>query len=241
MTSLDLGRIQAVTLDAAGTLLEPTPSVGAIYAEVAAELGWTHWQPAELDARFRAVWSAKGAFDFSAVSWLNLVTQVTEGLAPEPLSLRYFPLVWERFNAARCWHVYPEVPAVLNRLREQGWRLAVVSNWDERLHRVLQVTGLAPSFEFILPSTEAARPKPDPGIFRQAAQRLGVEVANLLHVGDSRREDWEGATAAGAQALLVDRRTPPNPTALPSLESLPQQLQYANPPAKGDLFLKAVR
>lgn len=241
MTSLDLGRIRAVTLDAAGTLLEPTPSVGAIYAEVAAELGWTHWQPAELDARFRAAWSTKGMFDFSPVSWLNLVTRVTEGLAPEPLSLRYFPLVWERFNAARCWRVYPEVSSVLQGLCEQGWRLAVVSNWDERLHRVLQVTGLAPSFEFILPSTEAPRPKPDPGIFQQAAERLGVEVASLLHVGDSRREDWEGAIAAGAQALLIDRRTPPDPNALTSLEPLPQLLQRANPPAKVDLFLKAVR
>lgn len=239
--SLDLGRIQAVTLDAAGTLLEPTPSVGHIYAEVAAELGWIHWQPEELDARFRAAWSTKGAFDFSPVSWLHLVTQVTHGLAPEPLSLRYFPLVWERFNAARCWHVYPEVPVVLDQLREQGWRLAVVSNWDERLHRVLQVTGLAQYFEFILPSIEADHPKPDPGIFRQAAQRLGVESTALLHVGDSRREDLAGAAAVGAQALLVDRRSPPSSEALSSLESLPHLLQRANPPAKVALFLKAVR
>ena len=50
--------------------------------------------------------------------------------------------VQDALLAAIRFRAYPEVPAVLERLRAGGARLAVVSNWDVSLHDVLERTGL---------------------------------------------------------------------------------------------------
>jgi FMN phosphatase YigB (HAD superfamily) len=48
---------------------------------------------------------------------------------------------------------------------------------------------------------------------------LGLEPDEVLHVGDSRRRDLEGALAVGMAALLIDRNG--GPDALRSLVDLP--------------------
>ena len=214
--------VRAVSLDAAGTLIEPHPSVGAVYAEAAADWGLGHWDSALLDDRFRAAWSARGAFDFSRTSWIRLVDGVWSGLIPGPVPAPFFEHLWNRFTEARVWRVYPDVVPCLSALRAQGWSLVVVSNWDERLHPVLAHLGLSRWFDAILPSVEAPAPKPDPRIFGIAARRLGVGPEALLHVGDSRTEDVEGIGRAGGQGLLVERRGPTGATPpFPSLAPLP--------------------
>jgi putative hydrolase of the HAD superfamily len=100
---------------------------------------------------------------------------------------------------------YPEVPAVLDALRERGHRLAVVSNWDVSLHDVLERTGLAPRFDAVVVSAEIGAAKPDPEPFRRALAALGAEPGDALHAGDRMAEDVEGARAAGVMPVLVDR------------------------------------
>ena len=39
------------------------------------------------------------------------------------------------------------------------------------------------------------------------SRSLGVDAHEALHVGDSRVNDYDGARAAGIEALLVDRGT----------------------------------
>ena len=79
-------------------------------------------------------------------------------------------------------------------------RLAVIANWDRSLHEQLARLGLAPFFAAVVTSAEAGVPKPDPAIFLLALQRLGVEPARALHVGDE-PADEEGARAAGMRFL----------------------------------------
>jgi putative hydrolase of the HAD superfamily len=47
--------------------------------------------------------------------------------------------------------------------------------------------------------------KPDERIFAAAGEKLGVPRANILHIGDSLREDVEGARQAGINALRIRR------------------------------------
>ena len=47
--------------------------------------------------------------------------------------------------------------------------------------------------------------KPHPSIFSEALQRLGVQPSDALMVGDSIRDDVEGALGAGMRAALVHR------------------------------------
>ncbi len=116
--------------------------------------------------------------------------------------------LYHRFATAEAWEVYPEVPGVLARLRRDGLKLGVISNWDQRLPGVLGHLGLADFFDTIVSSSRAGAEKPDARIFHLALaemSELGVEPATALHVGDGRLEDVEGAVAAGMLALHLTR------------------------------------
>jgi putative hydrolase of the HAD superfamily len=111
--------------------------------------------------------------------------------------------LFEEFARPAAWRLDDAVPAVLDELAARGLRLAVVSNWDERLPRLLERMELAPRFAAIVYSQEVGVEKPHAAIFRTALARLGVEPAAALHVGDRRLEDVEGARAAGLDALWL--------------------------------------
>lgn len=214
--------IAAVTLDAGGTLITPCPSVGAVYADTLHRAGLATVSPADLEARFDVAWANRGPFNHSRESWARLVARVLAGhVTPDQMD-EAFDRLWIRFTEPDAWRVYPDVRPCLESLRSLGIRLAVVSNWDERLHRVLDGLGLSEAMEWILPSIECPAPKPDVRIFQIAADRLGLEPAAILHVGDSMAEDVQGALRAGFQArwLCRDGGTATGPHALTSLGEL---------------------
>jgi putative hydrolase of the HAD superfamily len=113
--------------------------------------------------------------------------------------------VEEALLAAIRFRTYPEVPAVLGRLRAAGARLAVVSNWDVSLHDVLERTRLRALVDVVVISAELGAAKPDPAIFRAALERLGATARDAIHVGDSVEHDVAGARAAGVEPVLVAR------------------------------------
>jgi putative hydrolase of the HAD superfamily len=86
--------------------------------------------------------------------------------------------------------------AALGRLRSAGLALACVSNWDVSLAPQLERSGLRGLFAEVVSSAEAGAAKPDPTVFAVALDRLGVPPARALHVGDG-GADREGAAAAG--------------------------------------------
>jgi putative hydrolase of the HAD superfamily len=201
-----LDDIEAVTLDAAGTLVEPWPSVGDVYARVAEECGIGPVSPGELNRRFRKAWKAKQGFDYSRIAWRKMVEQTFAGLAP--LKPAFFEHLYEEFAQPRCWRVYDDVAPALESFRARGLKLAVISNWDERLRPLLTQMGLAPYFEAIVISAELCVHKPDRAIFEHAADALKTQSGKILHVGDSSEEDFVGAQAAGFQAILLERDKP---------------------------------
>jgi putative hydrolase of the HAD superfamily len=81
-------------------------------------------------------------------------------------------------------------------LRASGLEVGVVSNWDIGLAEQLERLGLASLFGAIATTAEAGAPKPEPAVFRLALERLGVDPARALHVGDE-QGDEDGAAAAG--------------------------------------------
>jgi putative hydrolase of the HAD superfamily len=111
----------------------------------------------------------------------------------------------DHFGDPAHWSVYPDVVPVLDELGRRGTVLAVVSNWDSSLPRLLDRLELTPRFSAIVVSALAGVSKPSPRIFEEALARTGVAASEVLHVGDHPAEDYEGARAAGLSALLLDR------------------------------------
>ncbi len=207
-------KIQAVTVDVGGTLIQPWPSVGHVYAEVAARHGWENLSAEELNAGFVAAWRAKKNFQHTREDWADLVDQSFGRLCQPPPSRTFFPAIYQRFAEADAWRIHEDVLPGLEALASLGIRLAVLSNWDERLRPLLQHLRLDRYFETIIVSCEVGFTKPSLVIFEQASKKLGVPPAQILHVGDSLAEDAAGARAANFQALLIDRKAGSSATAL---------------------------
>lgn len=213
-TLRELDSLHVITFDATGTLFS-CPRLGEIYSEVLERHGVE--APTErilelfplvlkelacrLEARSdRFASHPKGARGF----WHDLVSRLGAYLGATPSRFATAEL-FERFSHAEAWSVYEEVPGVLRSLVERGHRLAVVSNWDERLPGLLGELELDQYFEHVLTSSALGVAKPHPAVFERALALLEVRPERALHVGDGAMEDGEGAAAAGMRSLVIDR------------------------------------
>jgi putative hydrolase of the HAD superfamily len=207
--------IRAVTFDVTHTLLH-CPRLGEIYSQVLERHGIAV-EPCAARRLIGVVWqefacaAEPGRDRFSCHPdgprgwWRRFLERFCEHLdtaAPSPFAAAE---LFHRFSGAAAWEVFDEVPGVLDLLRARGLKLAVISNWDDRLPSLLAQLGLARRFDAVVTSAAVGVEKPDPRIFRQALAQLDVEAGAALHVGDNRLEDVEGALAAGMQALHLDR------------------------------------
>lgn len=120
------------------------------------------------------------------------------GLAPEPARAFYDGML-----RPDTWNPYLDTVDTLRALHERGLKIAVVSNiaWDIR--PVFRAAGVEDLVDEYVLSFELGAVKPDPKIFRTACERLDVEPAESLMVGDSVEADG-GATAIGAAFRHVD-------------------------------------
>ncbi len=229
--------VRAVTFDATGTLFHG-PRAGEIYAEVLGRHG-LEVDPEHVQRTIPEVWQEfdcrcrLGVDRFAAHPegtrgfWREFLLRICEHLgvpAPSPFAAAE---LFDRFARAEAWEIYPEAPSALDRLRERGLRLGVVSNWDERLPLLLERLGLAGRFQAIVHSAAVGYEKPRPEIFREALARLALPASQVVHVGDRPRDDVEGASAAGMRPLLLDRTG--NGGDLSSLAALPDLLHCRQP------------
>lgn len=208
--------LDAVLLDAGGTLIESHPSPAEVYTRVMAGHG-LQVDAADVASTFRSVWSEvtqehpRGLDRYHRLKggerawWGRFVQRVMERLGVEAPWQPILEELFEAFADPSAWQVFPEVREVLGGLRERGLRLAVVSNWDSRLPALLDGLGLDGFFDALLVSAVEGVEKPSPEIFLRAAERLGVPPERCLHAGDSPLDDVRGAESAGIVPVLVDR------------------------------------
>lgn len=199
------GRIQAVTLDVGGTLIDPWPSVGHVYAEIAAQHGVEDANPEQLNRQFAKAWRTKANFDYSRAAWSEIVAKTFCATGGSCSTVSFFSELYERFATPDVWRIYDDVVPALEKLRQRGIKLGVISNWDERLRPLLGRLKLDGFFDPIVVSGEVGAHKPDPQIFSNAVQKLQLRAELVLHVGDSLNEDVEGARKAGLRAVKLCR------------------------------------
>lgn len=204
-TDPNLASIEAVTFDVGNTLITTWPSVGHVYAEIAACHGCVGVSPEVFEQRFRALWPERLHLTETRAGWEEVVDEVFEGLVDIPPSRSFFPEIYDRFAQADVWRIYDDVWPTLDRLAAQGLRLAVLSNWDDRLRDLLRRLRLDIRFETIVVSSEIGHAKPAPEIFAEAIARLGLPASHILHIGDNAEADLYGARAAGLHALQILR------------------------------------
>ena len=97
--------------------------------------------------------------------------------------------------------VSSDVMDTLHHLRRAGLKLAIGSS-SKNTKYILERIGLADFFDVVADGTTVKHTKPDPEVFLQAAERVGVTSANCLVVEDA-RAGILAAMAAGMDSAAV--------------------------------------
>lgn len=136
---------------------------------------------------------------------LYLVTLLEEGGLELSVARAMIAPLRRAHDDFNLWRRVPEgLGDAIDRIRERGVRVAIVSNSEGRLPELLERVGLTRHFETIVDSHHEGVRKPDPEIFRRALARLGVAAEDAIYLGDIPGVDVVGANAAGIRAVLID-------------------------------------
>ena len=124
---------------------------------------------------------------------------------------RWFEALFAHFARPAAWRVFPDAVPALEAARATGARIAIISNFDGRLHGLLDGLGLLSRIDAVVVSSEAGAAKPDAAVFEVARAALGPGAGPCLHVGDSLDEDARAARGLGWTGVWLDRgrSTPP--------------------------------
>ena len=103
--------------------------------------------------------------------------------------------------------LYPDVIPTFDALAPH-FQLGLLSNGNT----YPESCGLDGRFAFVVFSQDVQVEKPDPKIFQITAERAGCDLTEILHVGDSLKNDVAGAKNVGAPSVWLNRDGLPNDT-----------------------------
>jgi len=121
--------------------------------------------------------------------------------------------IYEEFCKEKCWIKYQDCDSLLNDLKSNGYKLGVISNFDERLFKILTELKIIHYFDFIcIPSNSEGYAKPCQEIFTKALNLSGIKSSSLMmHVGDDYELDFQAATNLGFRSMLVNHENKNKP------------------------------
>jgi putative hydrolase of the HAD superfamily len=158
------------------------------------------------EERFREAWVAEHK-DRAVRPIADHLRDLFAGLGAEPdldeiLELR-------RDWTKRSLQPRPDALETLAELRRRGHLLGLISVCSQDVPHVWDETQLAGALDELVFSCDVGVSKPDPRIYEIACERLGVEAADCLFVGDGANDELPGAERAGMTALQL--RAPGEP------------------------------
>ena len=210
--------IKAIFFDAVGTLFDVQGSVGHVYVTYAKKYGIpdTVEMVESLNKAFKKTMKTMPAPIFSVerpeklkqcerLWWFDVVHAVFYRVGMFEGFDDFFDEVFEAFGQATHWELFPETREVLTKLKERGFELGIISNFDSRFFQLIRALDLNQFFDSVTISSLAGAAKPASKIFSYALEQHMLNPDEVLHVGDHRIEDFEGAQQAGLHTVLIDR------------------------------------
>lgn len=204
--------VRWIVFDAVGTLIEPAPDVATAYHTIGQRHGsrLTH---AEVSQRFRSAFQADESGDRSTHRlttdeetekdrWRRIVATVFDDV---PDAHACFQDLFDHFGHSSSWRCFDDVFVTLPEIAARGFRLAIASNFDRRLHAICDELGPLPLLETRIISSEIGWRKPAGEFYRTAADMLAAPVESILVVGDDELNDVIGSRSAGMRAIHLDR------------------------------------
>lgn len=208
---------RGVFFDAGLTLLAPYPSFDELFSIVLAEQGIVV-APEDVGAAFARVapgfievldklgateWTT--SLEVSRRFWSEVYKTAFDELAIQDLDGGLAERLYERFTRYESYRLFPDAVPTIERLREDGLTVGLISNFEEWLEGMLIEMEVAHLFDVMVVSGVEGVEKPKPEIFLAALERAGVLPEESIYVGDHPRIDVEGASAVGMTGVLIDR------------------------------------
>lgn len=113
------------------------------------------------------------------------------------------------------WRAFPEVPDALRQLRDDGYRLAILSNVDRDLIAA-SVPRLGVTPDVIVTAEDCRSYKPATGHWTAFQERTGAGPRQTIHVAASLYHDMVPASALGYRTVYVNRHDAPVTGAAPT-------------------------
>ncbi len=231
-TLLDFGKVDAIGLFRQGThlaydfLKKLDQPVGNFKIYIAKHL---------LLIRLNLLWSAIVGRDFDSYELLKKLEARKGTQLQQQQWLDY----------AGCWYeplrkianVEADIVETLKKLKDAGLKLGVLSNTfihASTLEKHFEQIGILDFFDVRLYSYEYPFRKPDKRIFLAAAEKMNLEPANILYVGDRIDIDINGAAAVGMQGVLkraytnIKKKSHDNIVKINKLSELPGVIENMN-------------
>jgi putative hydrolase of the HAD superfamily len=209
---------EVIFLDAVGTLFGIRGSVGEIYSNIAGDFG-AETEPIEVDRAFITSFRAAPKYAFPNMPEMEipeLEYRWWEDIARNTFARigaieqftdfdRAFSQMYAYFATDEPWYVYEDVLPALERWQAKNIQLGIISNFDTRIDRVLELLGLKNYFKTITISSLAGAAKPDAEIFKVALAKHHCSPHEAWHIGDSFEEDYRGAINCGMKGFWLKR------------------------------------
>jgi HAD superfamily hydrolase (TIGR01662 family) len=113
--------------------------------------------------------------------------------------------IYTEWAANQHFELYDDVPAALRELTKAGIRIGLISNSHRCLDSFQSHFELREHVAAAVSSADHGFMKPHPSIFQAALDQLGVAPAASVMVGDSVKQDIDGALSVGMRAVLLRR------------------------------------
>jgi putative hydrolase of the HAD superfamily len=137
-------------------------------------------------------------------SWIGPVDEWLAGLGLDATRVSEAAAQWTTVTRQKLVPVDGALE-VLDELRQRGLRLGLISNCSSPVADLWGDSRFAEFFDAVVLSADVGLCKPDPAIYRLAAERLGVEPGEALFVGDGDSGELPGAERVGMRAVGLRR------------------------------------
>ncbi len=101
--------------------------------------------------------------------------------------------------------IFPNSLPLLKTLKKRGYITGVITNGPAYLqNHKMENSGLMPYIDMLVVSGDYGIHKPDPALFRIAADKIGLKTEECVYVGDHPVNDIQGALGAGMRAIRMN-------------------------------------
>lgn len=174
---------EAYFFDLDGTLVETAPEIADAVNDTLRYFDWPIVTQQQVND-----WIGHGTKELLIMALASVTKSSVEAVRVSDDLKQALP-IFDRYYQERCGtrsHLYPHVKEVLTRLRQQGSKLAVVTNKEGRYTDiVMRVHGLTDLFDIVISGDSFPVKKPNPTSVQNCLARWNVLPQQALFVGDS--------------------------------------------------------